>query len=187
MSQEIRVMPAEEAEIRMSEDGKTLIGYAAVYNRRSLDLGGFVEVIQCGAFDDLLNSNIDVIARYNHDQNIVLGRRSSGTLQLYSDSKGLLYKLLMPETRADISELIRRGDVRGSSFAFSVKKEDQTWDRTQTPQVRSISRFSGLFDVGPVVTPAYPDTTVAMRSLQEAIEADIKRSNEWLQLRVKIS
>jgi HK97 family phage prohead protease len=187
MSQEIRVMPAEEAEIRMSEDGKTLIGYAAVYNRRSLDLGGFVEVVQNGAFDDILKSVPDVIARFNHDPNIVLGRSSSGTLKLYSDSKGLRYEVQLPETRADIAELIRRGDVRGSSFAFSVTRDGQTWDRAQTPQVRSISRFSGLFDVGPVVTPAYPDTTVAMRSLQEAIDASRTGCNEWIKLRMKIS
>jgi HK97 family phage prohead protease len=187
MNQETRVMPAEEAEIRMSEDGKTLIGYAAVYNRRSLLLNNFVEIIQEGAFDDILNGEHDVIARFNHDPNIVLGRSSSGTLKLYSDSKGLRYEVQLPETRADIAELIRRGDVRGSSFAFSVKRDDQKWDRSVTPQIRSIQKFSGLFDVGPVVTPAYPDTTVAMRSLQEAIEADIKRSNEWLTLRMKIS
>jgi HK97 family phage prohead protease len=154
-------------------DGRTsIVGYAAVYNRLSLDLGGFKEEILPGAFDKILSrqrGRQDVVALFNHDSNIVLGRTSSGTLELSSDDKGLRYVVTPPVSRADVLELIQRRDVRGSSFAFTVDKAGESFRTGEDGKaVRQIREVSGLYDVGPVLVPAYPSTSaaVAMRSYE---------------------
>lgn len=147
-----------------------IVGYAAVYNRMSLDLGGFREEILPGAFDKILSKRkTDVVALFNHDSNIVLGRTSSGTLELSSDEKGLRYVVTPPASRADILELIARRDVSGSSFAFTVDKAGESFRTADDGKaIRQIREVKGLYDVGPVLTPAYPasSSSVAMRSYQ---------------------
>ena len=175
-------------------DGRAaIIGYAAVYNRLSLDLGGFREEILPGAFDKILSrqrGKSDVVALFNHDSNIVLGRTSSGTLELSSDDKGLRYVVTPPVSRADVLELIQRRDVRGSSFAFTVESKNESFRTGEDGKaIRQIREVSGLYDVGPVLVPAYPATSasVAMRSYEawlasqtpsepEAVAAVLKRS-----------
>jgi len=162
-----------ELMIESRADGRAaIIGYAAVYNRLSLDLGGFKEEILPGAFDKILSRQRgkgDVVALFNHDSNIVLGRSSSGTLELSSDDKGLRYVVTPPVSRADVLELIQRRDVRGSSFAFTVDKSGESFRPGEDGKaVRQIREVSGLYDVGPVLVPAYPATSasVAMRSYE---------------------
>ena len=160
---------AGELVVETRSDGRAaIVGYAAVYNRLSLDLGGFKEEILPGAFDRILaKRGKDVVALFNHDSNIVLGRSSSGTLELSSDDKGLRYVVTPPVSRADVLELIQRRDVRGSSFAFTVGKDGEAFRTGEDGKaVRQIREVSGLYDVGPVLVPAYPSTSasVAMRS-----------------------
>jgi HK97 family phage prohead protease len=162
---------ADELVVESRADGRAaIVGYAAVYNRLSLDLGGFKEEILPGAFDRILNKRkSDVVALFNHDSNIVLGRSSSGTLELSSDDKGLRYVVTPPVSRADVLELIQRRDVRGSSFAFTVDKNGESFRTGEDGKaVRQIREVSGLYDVGPVLVPAYPSTSasVAMRSYE---------------------
>jgi len=166
---------AEDAGVAVETraDGRlTLTGYAVRYNTLSVDLGGFRETILPGAFDKVLSrqrGKQDVVALFNHDSNIVLGRTSSGTLELSSDSKGLRYVVTPPVSRADVLELIARKDVAGSSFAFTVGKDGEAFRTGDGGQaIRQIREVSGLYDVGPVLTPAYPSTSasVAMRSYQ---------------------
>ena len=163
----------DELIVEQRADGRAaIIGYAAVYNRMSLDLGGFKEEILPGAFDKVLSrqrGKQDVVALFNHDSNIVLGRTSSGTLELSSDSKGLRYVVTPPVSRADVLELIARKDVAGSSFAFTVGKDGEAFRTGEDGKaIRQIREVSGLYDVGPVLTPAYPSTSasVAMRSYE---------------------
>jgi HK97 family phage prohead protease len=189
---------APEAELVVEEraGGKTVItGYAAVYDRLSLELpGNFRERIMPGAFDKVLarqRGKQDVVAVFNHDNNIVLGRTSSGTLELSSDAKGLRYEVTPPATRSDIVELIARRDVRGSSFAFTVGTGGDAWSSDDKGSIRSVREVSGLFDVGPVVNPAYPDSSVqaALRSyeawmetqnVKEIVKAPIASVRSWI-------
>jgi HK97 family phage prohead protease len=144
-------------------------GYAALFNSDSQDLGGFVERILPGAFDDVIKRGTDVVALYNHDPMFLLGRESSGTLRVSVDERGLRYEIDPPESRADVIEAIERGDVRGSSFAFRVKGAGEAWSRTADGrQLREIRSIDGLFDVGPVLKPAYVATEsfVSRRALE---------------------
>ncbi len=188
---------APEAELVVEEraGGKTVItGYAAVYDRLSLDLGGFREKILPGAFDKVLarqRGKQDVVALFNHDSNVLLGRTSSGTLELSSDDKGLKYSVTPPASRADLIELILRKDLRGSSFAFTVGTGGDAWSSDDKGSIRSVREVSGLFDVGPVVNPAYPDSSVqaALRSyeawmetqnVKEIVKAPIASVRSWI-------
>ena len=163
---ERRVLPASKAEFRLSEDGgtRTVEGYAALYNSRSVDLGGFEEVIESGAFDGILERNPDVFALFNHEPESVLARSTSGTLRLSLDDKGLAYSFEMPDTTLgrDLATLMQRGDIHSSSFAFMVDKAEFRKESGKT--VRYISKIKDLVDVSVVTTPAYPEAGSAVRS-----------------------
>jgi HK97 family phage prohead protease len=164
-------------EVKEDQNGRTVIrGYAAVFESESQDLGGFVEIVERGAFDDVMRSNPDVFGKYNHER--VIGRTTSGTMRLAVDERGLRYEIDPPRSAADVVELIQRGDVRGSSFAFRSNPKDESWTRDVNGRmIRRIKRFSFLGDAGPVDTPAYlaTETYVSKRALEMANEqrADI--------------
>lgn len=158
------------AEIRASDDGKRIGGYAAMFRKESSNLGGFVEDIDPTAFNKSRGDGWpDVMARYNHDDNLLLGTVAAETLALTIDDTGLAYEVTPPSTRADVLELVARGDVQKSSFAFRVIEDD--WAQTsQGFPKRTLVRVQ-LVDVAPVNVPAYPDTTAGLRSLARAMDA----------------
>ena len=150
----------EKREFRMENaeyEGNTIRGYAAVYNSDSEWMGGFYEQIATGAFDDVLDN--DTRAYFNHDENLLLGRVSSGTLRLGTDARGLYYEVDLPNTSYanDLVELMKRGDVNQSSFAFLI--DSDRWEERDGKTYRIIEKVSRLLDVSPVSQPAYPDAT----------------------------
>ena len=168
---EIRMISeAPGLEVKDDENGRTVIrGYAAVFSSDSQDLGGFVERILPGAFDDVMRTNPDVFGKYNHER--VIGRTSSGTMKLSVDARGLRYEISPPKAAADVVELISRGDVRGSSFAFRTKGDSERWYKDdQGRMIREIRKFDFLGDAGPVDSPAYlaTETYVSKRALDMA-------------------
>lgn len=142
-------------------------GYAAVFNSPSRNLGGFTERVDPAAFNRSASRGWEgVIARFNHDDNQLLGSTGGGTLRLHTDEEGLHYEVTPPGTRSgeDVVELVRRGDVRASSFAFHAIED--AWDTDDRNYVRRNLLSVDLVDVAPVVSPAYPETTVGLASLQ---------------------
>ena len=163
----------ETLNLETRDDGKTVIkGMAAMYRVRSVNLGNFTEEIMPGAFDGVMKrEKRNVVGVFNHDTNIVLGTERAGTLRLAPTEQGLGYEIDPPATRADIVELIRRGDVYGSSFAFTVAKDGDEWTTDENGgHLRYVRAIEGLYDVGPVLTPAYEDTSVAVRSLDKHLK-----------------
>ena len=157
-----------EERAKGDSNAPVLVGYAAVFNKMSVVIGGsygFREMIEPGAFDDVLED--DVRAVLNHDANFVLGRAGAGTLRLSVDDVGLRYEVDLPDTSyaKDLLESVRRGDIKESSFKFTVLTDD--WSENDEGTVRSIKKIGRLLDVSPVTYPAYPDATVAQRSLEE--------------------
>lgn len=165
---ERRILAVEDTELRVTDDeNPKIIGYPARYNKWSLDLGGFREKIQKGAFDEALEKS-DVRALKNHDPNLLLGRTASGTLALKTNAWGLVSEIDPPNTTTgkDTIEEIRRKDITGMSFSFTTAEDD--WKYLEDSSVeRTIIKVGELFDVGPVTYPAYPDTSVAVRSMSE--------------------
>lgn len=111
-----------------------------------------------------------MIARYNHDDNMLLGTTGAGTLRLSTDNIGLVYEVDPPQSRSDVYELVERGDVAKSSFAFQMFEDDWTASDQGFPMRTLVS--GKLIDVAPVNVPAYDDTSVGLRSLAQKFEAD---------------
>lgn len=154
-------------------DKRTIGGYAAMFDKRSDDLGGFYEVIDRRAFNGSRGRSFPgVVARYNHDDNMLLGTTASGTLRLNVDEVGLDYEVDLPEARSDVLELVTRGDVHKSSFAFVAFEDDWTMSDQGYPQRSLIS--GAAVDVAPVNRPAYLDTSSGLRSLANKFDADLE-------------
>src|SRR5829696_7627591 len=121
--------------------GRTLVGFAAVYDQLSHDLGGYREKIAPGAFAGVLNA--DVRALLNHDPNEVLGRTKSGTLRLFDEQRGLRFEIDVPDSPLgeNVRTAVARGDIDGASFRFVVG--DEQWQ----DELRTITRVERLLDV----------------------------------------
>ncbi|NYD43939.1 HK97 family phage prohead protease [Nocardioides panaciterrulae] len=158
-------------EVRAGSDkALTIGGYAAKFERFSQNLGGFVERIAPNFFNKSRGDNWPgVVARYNHDDNMLLGTTQAGTLRLGVDDVGLDYQVDLPSARGDVYELVQRGDVAQSSFAFMVFEEEWTTTDQGFPLRTLVS--GRLMDVAPVNTPAYEDTSVALRHLAQKFDA----------------
>lgn len=155
-------------ELRAITDGaglRKITGYAAVFEKLSDDLGWFREKIQPGAFADSIAAD-DVRALWNHDSNFPLGRNKSGTLVLSEDTHGLKIEIDPPDTQwaRDLMASIDRGDVDQMSFGFQTVSDK--WEMVDNEDIRTLIKVR-LFDVSPVTFPAYPDTEVGLRSLEE--------------------
>jgi HK97 family phage prohead protease len=158
---------ASEIRADASGSGKKLSGYASVYGVEAKIGDMFREVIMPGAFDMCLSSDPDVRCLWNHDDNVILGRTSSGTLRLKSDKRGLFYEVDLPNTQAanDLWESVKRGDVSQSSFGFTCSSE--TWETPSKPGELALRKVEAadVFDVSPVAFPAYEAASVNARSL----------------------
>lgn len=163
---------------RRGDDKMPLItGYAAVYydGTEGTEFKLFddmVERIMPGAFDRVAREN-DVRGVFNHDPNQVLGRNAAGTMRLMVDAKGLRYEIEPPDTQLarDLVTSIERGDITGSSFAFTMRNGRTVWVEEGDVEIRQIEEIGELFDVGPVTFPAYEATTTGVRDASDATEA----------------
>ena len=158
----IYAMPME---VREEGEQRYFEGDAVVFNSVT-DLGWFSEEILPGAFDDVLND--DVRGLFNHDPDVILGRSKSGTMTLEVNDKTVRYKIKYNPNDPDhvrVMEKVKRGDVSQSSFAFSIR--DAVWETRDGKEHRKITKLARWFDVAPVTYPAYHNTTVAARSLEE--------------------
>lgn len=158
-----------------SDGGFRIGGYGAVFDKLSRNLGGFVERVAPSAFNQTRHLGWpNVVCRYNHDPNMVLGTTAGGTLALRTDNIGLDYDVLPPQARGDIIELVERRDVQFSSFAFRVPPGGDEWAVTdQNYPMRTLLEVQ-LVDVAPVLDPAYPDATAGLRSLAAAMSAPLE-------------
>lgn len=173
---EFRTFAGQEMRATMKPDGKPCIeGYATVFDQYSADLGGFVEIIEPGFFDDVLDN--DVRSLLNHDPNFVLGRTANKTLEISQDQTGL-YQCTYPPVvepdvvrwAADLMISIKRGDITQQSFAFQLKRtyrgdavDGDEWFVAGDLIVRRLLKGGcrALLDVSPVTYPAYPQTNVS--------------------------
>lgn len=143
------------------------------FGKDSLPINGmFIERLEKGCFSRALTKNPDVISLHNHETGKVLGRQSNQTLTIEERADGLS-AVVTPNLNTsfgkDSYESIRRGDIQGCSFGFSVNKKGEKWeqDGRELP-LRRILEVDTLYELSPTVFPAYTQTSATARS-QSAI------------------
>lgn len=158
-------------------ESRRVEGYALLFNTDSQPMwgGDLIERIAPTALDGVLEKS-DVLCLMNHDERrgvLARYRDGGGSLKLEIDGKGLKYSFDAPSTALgdELIESLKRGDISESSFAFTV--EDETWSKKEDgTYIRTIFKFERLYDVSPVYYPAYEDTSVALRSLDNKKESE---------------
>jgi HK97 family phage prohead protease len=184
MEKESRFQQAPSPTVETREDGSEIIsGLGVVFGQRSDNLGGFYEYIDKDAFNEADIS--DVVGLFNHNGDIVLGRSSSGTMWFTISAEGVFYEIDAPQTqliRDMVLSPMKRGDIRGSSFAFTIAEDGDEWEYNKANQVytRYVKKIEKLYDLSPVTTPAYSQTTskVSQRSFSQFKENLEKQERE---------
>ena len=177
---EKRNLTTNNVEIREDENGmKTLAGYAVKWEMKSVTMGWrrFKEQFKRGAFTESL-TNDDQLALWSHDTSKVLGRTKNGTLRLFEDEIGLRFELDLLDTTLgdDAYKTIKRGDVDGVSFGFSMLKQE--WDEADPDNVVRSIVTAKLIEISPVAFPAYPDSQVSARSSDPYEQHVLEKRNE---------
>lgn len=163
---ETREIVTQKIEIREDDNGnRTLTGYAVKWEKKSLVMGyyrKFREQFKNGAFTESLQ-NDDQRFLWSHDTSKVLGRTKNNTLRLSEDAVGLRFELDLPNTTLgnDTYESIKRGDVDGVSFGFSMITQDIE-EPDDDLMLRTVTKAK-LLEVSAVAFPAYPDSEVSAR------------------------
>lgn len=158
-----------EFRARPSDDGLTLEGYAAVFDEwTTIDSweGRFEERISPGAFRRTIGQRMPVL-QFDHGAHPLIGSIPLGRItSLQEDSRGLKIRARLSDNWLvePVRDAIRDGAIDGMSFRFRVL--DDEWTRTSDGMSRRTIREVELYEVGPVVFPAYEQTTVGVRSRQ---------------------
>lgn len=157
--------------ISSSEESRKVEGYALVFNSESEDLG-FFETISPEAINEETIRKSDVMCLLDHSKErgiLARSRYGKGSLKLSIDEKGLKYEFDAPRTSLgdELLEMLRRGDINQSSFAFTVASGGDKWEKKDGKYYRTITKIERLYDVSPVYQPAYSSTTVGCRSYEE--------------------
>ena len=162
-------------------ESRLVEGYAVVFNSLSVDLGGFYEVIEKGALDEVIERS-DVVCLLNHDINrgvLARSRNGIGSLNLSIDDYGLHFSFEAPKTSLgdEILEGVRRGDISKCSFAFTVADDEFSKEPDGTI-LRTIRKIDTLFDISMVYNPAYEGTQVDTRGLNAFLNDSNSENNE---------
>lgn len=179
---EKRTVAYTTIECRAMGDGNTLVGYAALFDTPSHDLGGFVEYVSPGAFRKTLNDGADVRLLIDHE-GAPLARTKSGTMRLIEDERGLRVEADLDPANpvaAGVISALKRGDMNQMSFAFRTVKDEWSRDRA----TRTLKEVR-LFDVSVVTFPAYEATVAEVRGMLDnttAPSGNILRRKRQIQI-----
>ena len=162
-------------------NGRTVSGYAIRFNEDSAFMG-FTERISPSALPASMLENADIFAYFNHDWSKVLAR-TPNSLKLDLRDDGLYYEFEAPNTQDgnDLLEHIKRGEMYGTSFAFSLPEDGsgEVWTKQEDgTYLREIIMFDALYEISPVYTPAYPTTSVSARCLEYVRNTEEQNMNE---------
>jgi hypothetical protein len=159
-------------DISLSEEGRTVCGYAVRFNEESSKIGQFYEVILSNAITQETINNSDIYAKFNHRDDVILARSrygEPGSLRLYLREDGLYYEFDAPHTAYgdELVEHIRRGEITKSSFAFTVADNGEHWYKENGQIYRQVSKIDKLYDIACVFEPAYPTSSCYLRTAEE--------------------
>ncbi len=152
-------------------DGLTLEGYAAVFNTPTQVLNryeDFIETIAPGAFARAIRANPKPIMQFNHGIDPAIGANPIAAVQsMREDERGLYVTARMLENwqAEPVREAIKEGAIKGMSFRFHADGDQVEWSDDR--ESRTVVDLD-LLELGPVVFPAYLETTVTVRSREFA-------------------
>lgn len=172
------------SKVSADDESRHIEGYCVLFNSPSQDLG-YIERISPKAITEDTIRNSDIFCLWNHDNDKVLGRSryGEGNLKLTIDEKGVKYSLDVINSTAGDDALanIRSGLVVGSSFAFTLPKDDNAdmWERSADGTLlRTINKIDRLFDCSPCWEPAYLGTSARTRSLELFLEKEAEEKRK---------
>ena len=160
---------------------KTIEGYALLFNSPSKDLGGFTEVIDPTALDNVDLSNVIMLDQ--HDYSKPLASVKAGTLALDVDNKGLHFVATLDDSVSyanDAYQNVENGNVDSMSFRFDVDDGGDEFTQDEQGNVtRTIKQVKDLFEVSTVTIPAYDDSNVQVdkRSYEKFINDNSKEKD----------
>lgn len=171
-----RTEEVRHVEFRASEgsDGQTLEGYAAVFNAWTDirdHLGVYKERISPGAFKRSIGQRTPVL-QFDHGQHPLIGSLPLGSISaLREDKNGLFVRARLSDNWLiePVRDAIRDKAISGMSFRFRVVSD--TWNHDESE--RTINEVE-LLELGPVVFPAYEQTSVAVRSLVRVLDDETR-------------
>ncbi len=174
---EKRQVRSASSKFSVREDGEELFieGYFAVFNSNYEVWQGATESVAPGAFSETLGE--DVRALIDHETRLVIGRNTSGTLELKEDSHGLWGKIRINPKDSDalnLYERVKRGDVDQCSFGFDIIDEETEFREDGT--VHWTIKKVKLYEVSVCTFPAYEETSVSAR--KKSYEELKKRKND---------
>ena len=202
MSKEIRSFSEERAMPQVVDtESRTIEGYAVVFEKESRVLFDkskkrfFIEVIKRGAVTNEDLKGWDIKALAEHDSSRLLARSvaGKGSLTLSVDDYGVKYRFEAPNTSDGdtVLELVKRGDLFGSSFAYIALDKNIKYERKADGTLhRAVDKILRMFDVSIVSDPAFFGTDVQARSLEnyfddEAPDENFQRDKDELQSLIK--
>jgi HK97 family phage prohead protease len=167
MKKELRFFVAQELRAAGTSKEPRIEAVAATFGTIA-NIGSFSERIYKGAFTRTLASDNDVVCLFNHDDNMLLGRKSAGTLTLEQTELGLQFSCALPDTSVarDVYANLKAGNLRECSFGFYVNgPEGERWDVLPDGTTLRTLLDVTLFDVSVVVNPAYSGTSAVGRNI----------------------
>ena len=182
MEKRTSTLPEARAKV-VNLESRTIKGYGIVFNKESVDLRAngrvFREVIRPEAVKGVPLDNL--LSMHNHRSERLLGTTASGTMRTGVDSVGVWYEVDLPDapTGHDVLESVRRGDTPGSSFQFDIRSDGDKWSMKDGKAFREVVQFNGIYEMGPVSEPAYPDTSISARSLESLEALDTEQRDDF--------
>lgn len=175
MSREKRFLEVEiESRVVSGDDGKPeqryVSGIGIVYGREVEICHGYFEKIRQGAFDKSVNGHEEIKSFFNHNpSNVLSTTKSQPKLELEDRENGLYFNSPIPPTTygSDLTVNLERKNVRGASFSFEVNKDGEIVTRDEKGVYHREIIGATLYEIGPVTNPAYPQTKVGLRTIEE--------------------
>lgn len=158
-------METRQAQITAVQTPMKLEGYAVVFDTPA-QIGNYTETITRGALE--ATDVTDVALFYNHDMRQIPLARTPNTLTLAVDERGLKFSAILPNTEEGraVYESVKRGDLRGCSFAFKIAEGGDEWQGKN----RTIRQIEKIYECSICTFPAYDETSVQARQQKGFLE-----------------
>lgn len=174
-------------EAASGEESRIIEGYALKFGVRSRLLCDwwdyYYEVLEPGCVTREMLDRQDIKLTMFHDRQLILARSNKGvgTLSYEVDAVGVRFWAEMPHTvdGDKALELVQRGDIAGCSFCYSTDEGDsenavsyeRLKEKTENGEdilLRHVKRIDNVYDFTLATDPAFEQTTVSRREVEEA-------------------